>query len=61
MLGFFPIMIATIIFNTVYAQMSTVFVEQVRAPHTQRAHMGLGKPIRRATSMCVVWAILQSF
>ncbi len=30
MLGFIPIMIATIIFNTVYAQMSTVFVEQVR-------------------------------
>ncbi|KAK9918205.1 hypothetical protein WJX75_002247 [Coccomyxa subellipsoidea] len=28
MLGFVPIMIATIIFNTVYAQMSTVFVEQ---------------------------------
>ncbi len=32
MLGFIPIMIATIIFNTVYAQMSTVFVEQVRGP-----------------------------
>ena len=29
MLGFIPIMVATIIFNTVYAQMSTVFVEQV--------------------------------
>ncbi|EIE19573.1 PTR2-domain-containing protein [Coccomyxa subellipsoidea C-169] len=28
MLGFVPIMIATIVFNTVYAQMSTVFVEQ---------------------------------
>ena len=31
MAGIVPIMIASIVFNTVYAQMSTVFVEQARA------------------------------
>ena len=30
MASFVPIMVATIMFNTVYAQMTTVFVEQVR-------------------------------
>lgn len=29
MASFVPIMVATIMFNTVYAQMTTVFVEQV--------------------------------
>jgi hypothetical protein len=33
MAGIVPIMIASIVFNTVYAQMSTVFVEQVTALH----------------------------
>jgi hypothetical protein len=29
MAAFVPVMVATIMFNTVYAQMTTVFVEQV--------------------------------
>lgn len=32
MASFVPIMVATIMFNTVYAQMTTVFVEQVPPP-----------------------------
>ena len=35
MASFVPIMVATIMFNTVYAQMTTVFVEQVRAGCTR--------------------------
>ena len=41
MASFVPIMVATIMFNTVYAQMTTVFVEQVCPSHTCGEHRPL--------------------
>ena len=46
MASFVPIMVATIMFNTVYAQMTTVFVEQVR-PGCARC-----KPVNTLVHMC---------
>ena len=50
MAGIVPIMIASIVFNTVYAQMSTVFVEQVNGRGCTRFPPGCAPPVMPKSS-----------